>query len=488
MLFPEPGGPTTTWPNPPMAARRGRLGDGTAAAATASGRLPLPVTAASPWLDSATCDGSTSVRRNFRDCTLWRCSAFSFLSARRLEAPRPRLTGKGLAHSALREPFSLAWTNLAVTTISHTLSPDRAASDPRKRLARLAKRGRVRDFSSSTRIHIFSVFELVCGVYNNLLGRVESQGPDPRPAETRRPGLFDEPFAQASTRLLASPTRTWSDPPAPPTDRARSAAGEAMFDRIDDDVDDPNRSRCLIFPTSLWRLTMPLFACCFSERREDRPDAWRRARSISDSPPGPSTDGGRLGHPPSSSGRTYPAPRPEEPPSRCDRDRAGEWPAPLRPLNDPPASREMLWSASVDVDAQQARMRELLALDTKLADDLEVLCPTCLDRYDGDNPALVARCGHAFHLPCIYEWLERGHATCPVCGAPMVFEELKPDAARTTASVATSAAPSRAPSRVASPAPRPASRGPASSASPFGPASPPTVEVFGSSCEAAGGA
>jgi len=35
----------------------------------------------------------------------------------------------------------------------------------------------------------------------------------------------------------------------------------------------------------------------------------------------------------------------------------------------------------------------------------------------------VASCGHAFHLPCIYEWLERSR-TCPVCSRAMDFEEL----------------------------------------------------------------
>lgn len=30
-----------------------------------------------------------------------------------------------------------------------------------------------------------------------------------------------------------------------------------------------------------------------------------------------------------------------------------------------------------------------------------------------DNPKVLTRCGHAFHLPCLYEWLERSE-TCPV--------------------------------------------------------------------------
>jgi len=55
--------------------------------------------------------------------------------------------------------------------------------------------------------------------------------------------------------------------------------------------------------------------------------------------------------------------------------------------------------------------------------DHDNCCPTCLEPYDGENPAIVASCGHAFHLPCIYEWLERSR-TCPVCSRAMDFEEL----------------------------------------------------------------
>ncbi|KAK1868024.1 hypothetical protein I4F81_010521 [Pyropia yezoensis] len=36
--------------------------------------------------------------------------------------------------------------------------------------------------------------------------------------------------------------------------------------------------------------------------------------------------------------------------------------------------------------------------------------------------AASPRCGHEFHLACIYEWLERS-PYCPVCARRMVFEE-----------------------------------------------------------------
>ncbi|KAL4432534.1 hypothetical protein ABPG77_000471 [Micractinium sp. CCAP 211/92] len=58
-----------------------------------------------------------------------------------------------------------------------------------------------------------------------------------------------------------------------------------------------------------------------------------------------------------------------------------------------------------------------------LGEEEEDICPTCLDPYTEDNPKVLTRCGHAFHLPCLYEWLERSE-TCPVCERPMQFEEI----------------------------------------------------------------
>ncbi|PRW57997.1 E3 ubiquitin- ligase [Chlorella sorokiniana] len=58
-----------------------------------------------------------------------------------------------------------------------------------------------------------------------------------------------------------------------------------------------------------------------------------------------------------------------------------------------------------------------------LLEDSEDICPTCLDPYTEDNPKVLTRCNHHFHLPCLYEWLERS-STCPVCGETMHFEEL----------------------------------------------------------------
>ncbi|XP_015074914.1 E3 ubiquitin-protein ligase Praja-1-like [Solanum pennellii] len=52
----------------------------------------------------------------------------------------------------------------------------------------------------------------------------------------------------------------------------------------------------------------------------------------------------------------------------------------------------------------------------------EDVCPTCLEEYTPENPKILTKCSHHYHLSCIYEWQERSE-TCPVCGKLMEFEE-----------------------------------------------------------------
>ncbi|XP_074290156.1 E3 ubiquitin-protein ligase At3g02290-like [Silene latifolia] len=52
----------------------------------------------------------------------------------------------------------------------------------------------------------------------------------------------------------------------------------------------------------------------------------------------------------------------------------------------------------------------------------EDVCPTCLEDYTEENPKIVTKCSHHFHLGCIYEWMERSE-NCPVCGKTMAFDE-----------------------------------------------------------------
>ncbi|KAJ0967258.1 hypothetical protein J5N97_024175 [Dioscorea zingiberensis] len=54
--------------------------------------------------------------------------------------------------------------------------------------------------------------------------------------------------------------------------------------------------------------------------------------------------------------------------------------------------------------------------------DEEDVCPICLEEYDLENPRILTKCEHHFHLACILEWMERSD-TCPVCDQIMVFDQ-----------------------------------------------------------------
>ncbi|XP_016441040.2 E3 ubiquitin-protein ligase At3g02290 isoform X1 [Nicotiana tabacum] len=45
----------------------------------------------------------------------------------------------------------------------------------------------------------------------------------------------------------------------------------------------------------------------------------------------------------------------------------------------------------------------------------EDICPTCLEEYTEEDPKIMTKCSHHFHLACIYEWMERSDS-CPICG------------------------------------------------------------------------
>ncbi|GLT79692.1 hypothetical protein SLA2020_511720 [Shorea laevis] len=52
----------------------------------------------------------------------------------------------------------------------------------------------------------------------------------------------------------------------------------------------------------------------------------------------------------------------------------------------------------------------------------EDACPICLEEYDAENPKLITKCEHHFHLSCILEWMERSD-TCPICDQEMIFDD-----------------------------------------------------------------
>ncbi|KAF8071255.1 Sod2 [Scenedesmus sp. PABB004] len=68
--------------------------------------------------------------------------------------------------------------------------------------------------------------------------------------------------------------------------------------------------------------------------------------------------------------------------------------------------------------SEYAAVAELLGVD---GDD-EDFCPTCLEPYTDDNPKIFTRCGHNFHMQCIYAWLER-KSTCPLCESAMDLQD-----------------------------------------------------------------
>ncbi|OMP00374.1 S-locus glycoprotein [Corchorus olitorius] len=53
----------------------------------------------------------------------------------------------------------------------------------------------------------------------------------------------------------------------------------------------------------------------------------------------------------------------------------------------------------------------------ELTTEEEDACPICLEEYDTENPKLITKCEHHFHLSCILEWMERSD-TCPICDQP----------------------------------------------------------------------
>ncbi|CAH2072654.1 unnamed protein product [Thlaspi arvense] len=76
------------------------------------------------------------------------------------------------------------------------------------------------------------------------------------------------------------------------------------------------------------------------------------------------------------------------------------------------SSRRILKSKSMDAGNEGVYI---------MSDDEDV-CPTCLEEYISENPKIVTKCSHHFHLSCIYEWMERSE-DCPVCGKVMEFNE-----------------------------------------------------------------
>jgi hypothetical protein len=51
-----------------------------------------------------------------------------------------------------------------------------------------------------------------------------------------------------------------------------------------------------------------------------------------------------------------------------------------------------------------------------------VSCPICLEHFTLDNPAILLKCEHGFHLQCLESWRQRS-SMCPMCFTPIAGDE-----------------------------------------------------------------
>lgn len=87
------------------------------------------------------------------------------------------------------------------------------------------------------------------------------------------------------------------------------------------------------------------------------------------------------------------------------------------PMNTKELDREAESPKKVDVGFQISKGLDGLKMEE------EDVCPTCFEEYDTENPRIITKCNHQFHLSCILEWMERND-TCPFCSQEMDFEAL----------------------------------------------------------------
>ncbi|KAK0644102.1 hypothetical protein B0T16DRAFT_417146 [Cercophora newfieldiana] len=55
-----------------------------------------------------------------------------------------------------------------------------------------------------------------------------------------------------------------------------------------------------------------------------------------------------------------------------------------------------------------------------------VECVICLEDFQSDSSVRCLPCHHIFHSECITKWLIKRHATCPLCMAKYVPDEMLP--------------------------------------------------------------
>lgn len=99
-------------------------------------------------------------------------------------------------------------------------------------------------------------------------------------------------------------------------------------------------------------------------------------------------------------------------------------PQPLKPTHRkvPSSSASDFSSSKLSLRGQQdtGAVRRVVVTAQEDEDDSN-FCPTCLEAYTEENPKMYTACGHHYHLPCLYEWLERKD-TCPICDTKINFD------------------------------------------------------------------
>ncbi|XP_074585551.1 putative E3 ubiquitin-protein ligase RHB1A [Curcuma longa] len=71
-------------------------------------------------------------------------------------------------------------------------------------------------------------------------------------------------------------------------------------------------------------------------------------------------------------------------------------------------------------DSEQNSPKNKISNPTTIPDEEDV-CPICLEDYDAENPRIMTKCEHHFHMSCILEWMERSD-TCAICDQIMMID------------------------------------------------------------------
>ncbi|XAR55073.1 hypothetical protein NMG60_11030455 [Bertholletia excelsa] len=74
----------------------------------------------------------------------------------------------------------------------------------------------------------------------------------------------------------------------------------------------------------------------------------------------------------------------------------------------------------IDEPEKSGELKKSTEPVVSILEEEEDVCPTCLEEYVTENPKIITKCEHHFHLACILEWMERSN-TCPVCDQEMIF-------------------------------------------------------------------